>query len=91
MRLAFSVATLIEPEILIVDEILAVGDQHFQKKSLDRMMQMMTSGTTVLLVSHSIEQIRQLSSHCMWLDHGHVMMDGSTKDVCDAYEKYMNT
>lgn len=91
MRLAFSVATLIEPEILIVDEILAVGDQHFQKKSLDRMMQLMSSGTTVLLVSHSIEQIRQLSTHCIWLDHGHVMMDGPTKDVCDAYDTYMNT
>ena len=90
MRLAFSVATLIEPEILIVDEILAVGDQHFQKKSHDRMMQLMSSGTTVLLVSHSLEQVRELSTHCIWLDHGQVRMDSNTKDVCDAYEAFIN-
>ena len=91
MRLAFSVATLIEPEILIVDEILAVGDANFQKKSMERMMQLMSNGTTVLLVSHSMEQIRQLSTHCIWMDHGHVNSNGPTKEVCDAYEAFMNS
>ena len=91
MRLAFSVATLIEPEILIVDEILAVGDANFQKKSMERMMQLMSNGTTVLLVSHSMEQIRQLSTRCIWMDHGHVHLYGPTKEVCDAYEVFMNS
>ena len=91
MRLAFSVATLIEPEILIVDEILAVGDANFQKKSMERMMQLMSNGTTVLLVSHSMEQIRQLSTRCIWMDHGHVHLYGPTKEACDAYEVFMNS
>ena len=72
MRLAFSVASLIEPEILIVDEILAVGDAQFQTKSRARMMELMQGGATVLFVSHSLQQIRELCSHVLWLDHGRV-------------------
>ncbi len=89
MRLAFAVATLVEPEILIVDEILSVGDVAFQKKSHDRMMSMMQGGTTVLMVSHNMQQIRELCQRCIWLDHGAVRMDGPAPAVCDAYIAYL--
>ena len=89
MRLAFSVATMIEPEILIVDEILAVGDAAFQKKSFDRMMQIIRGGTTVLFVSHSLQQIRDLCSRVLWLDHGRVVDIGETERICGAYEQSM--
>lgn len=85
MRLAFSVATIVEPEILIVDEILAVGDAAFQQKSRARMMELMQGGTTVLFVSHDLNQIRQMSDRVLWLDHGTVKMVGETQEVCDAY------
>lgn len=85
-RLGFSVATVVEPEILIVDEVLAVGDAAFQEKSKNRMMELMGGGTTVLFVSHSLPQIRELCDHVVWLDHGSVKMFGDTKTVCDAYE-----
>lgn len=85
MRLAFSVATVVEPEILIVDEILAVGDEAFQRKSRARMMELMGGGTTVLYVSHSLEQIRELCNRVVWLDHGKVLMQGDTETVCNAY------
>lgn len=84
-RLAFSVATMIEPEILIVDEILSVGDAAFQKKSRARMMDMMSGGTTVLFVSHSLQQIREMCDRVIWLEHGSVKMFGATKDVCNQY------
>ena len=86
MRLAFSVATVVNPDILIVDEILAVGDATFQAKSRARMMELMSGGTTVLFVSHSIEQIRGMCDKVIWLDHGHMKMIGDTKTVCDAYQ-----
>lgn len=85
MRLAFSVATIIEPEILIVDEILAVGDAAFQAKSHDRMLELMTGGTTVLFVSHDLDQIRRMCDRVVWLDHGEVKMLGETNEVCEAY------
>lgn len=84
-RLAFSVASVVNPEILIVDEILAVGDAAFQEKSRARMMEMMGGGTTVLFVSHNMEQIREMCSRMVWLDHGTVKMIGPTQEVCDAY------
>lgn len=84
-RLAFSIATVVNPEILIVDEILAVGDAAFQEKSRRRMMEMMSGGTTVLFVSHSLEQIREMCSRVVWLEHGTVKMVGNTQEVCDAY------
>lgn len=86
MRLAFSVATIIEPEILIVDEILAVGDAPFQAKSHARMLELMSGGTTVLFVSHSLGQIRNMCDRVLWLDHGEAKMMGEAKEVCDAYE-----
>ncbi len=85
MRLAFSIATVVEPEILIVDEILSVGDEHFQEKSYERMMELMSGGTTVLFVSHNLQQVRDMCSKVIWLEHGNVKMQGSAAEVCDAY------
>lgn len=87
MRLAFSVATLVNPEILIVDEILAVGDERFQAKSRERMMSLMHDGTTVLMVSHNMDQIREMCTRVIWLDRGSVRMNGNTQEVCDAYHE----
>ena len=87
-RLAFSVATIVDPEILIVDEILSVGDIAFQAKSEQKMLSMINGGTTVLFVSHSIEQIRKMCDTVVWLDHGHVKMIGG-KEVCDAYIEFL--
>lgn len=84
-RLGFSIATLVKPEILIVDEILSVGDFLFQAKCEKRIHDMMAGGTTVLIVSHSIEQIERLCSRVMWLEHGQVKMIGPTQDVCNKY------
>lgn len=84
-RLGFSVATMVDPEILIVDEVLSVGDYQFQKKCNERMGQMLSGGTTLLFVSHSIDQVKNLCSHAMWLDHGEVLMAGEAREVCDAY------
>ena len=86
VRLAFSIATVVNPEILIVDEILAVGDADFQEKSKKRMLELMSGGTTVLFVSHSLEQIREMCDRVLWLEHGQVRMLGETKEVCDAYQ-----
>lgn len=84
-RLAFSIATVVNPEILIVDEILSVGDAAFQEKSKRRMLELMGGGTTVLFVSHSLDQIREMCSNAVWLEHGKVRMFGRAKEVCDAY------
>ena len=86
MRLAFSIATVVEPEILIVDEILAVGDADFQAKSKRRMMELMSGGTTVLLVSHTLSQVREMCDKVLWIEHGQVQGYGEAKVLCDAYE-----
>ena len=86
MRLAFSIATVVQPDILIVDEILAVGDAEFQEKSKKRMLELMGGGTTVLFVSHSLSQIREMCSRVVWLERGTVVMAGNAKSVCDGYE-----
>lgn len=85
-RLAFSVATVIEPEILIVDEVLSVGDAEFQEKSRRRMLELMSGGTTVLFVSHSMDQIREMCSRVVWLERGQMMMFEDTQTACDAYK-----
>ena len=90
MRLAFSIATLIEPEILIVDEILAVGDERFQIKSKERMLKLIGGGTTVLMVSHNLDQIMELCSRAIWLKDGIVQMEGSADYVCREYIHYMD-
>lgn len=86
-RLAFSIASMVEPEILIVDEVLSVGDENFQRKSKNRMVELMGGGTTVLFVSHNINQIEEICNKAVWLDHGHVVMTGSSKEVCEKYRK----
>ena len=85
-RLAFSIATVVVPEVLIVDEVLSVGDAAFQEKSYKRMMELMHGGTTVLFVSHSLPQIRSMCNRVVWLDHGQVKMFGNTQEVCDVYQ-----
>ena len=84
-RLAFSIATQVEPEILIVDEILSVGDAAFQAKSEEKMLQMIRGGTTVLFVSHSVEQIRKLCSRALWLERGVLREAGDCDTVCGHY------
>lgn len=84
-RLGFSVATMVRPQILIVDEILAVGDYKFRKKCEKRMNDMLAHGTTLLYVSHSIEDVLNLCDHALWLDKGNVMMRGEAEEVCGAY------
>lgn len=84
-RLAFSVASEVKPDILIVDEILSVGDAAFQEKSRAKMMELMGGGATVLFVSHSIDQIQELCNKVIWLEHGHIKMAGEADQVCEAY------
>lgn len=86
-KLAFSIATIVNPEILIVDEILSVGDIKFQEKSKRKMMEMIKGGTTVLYVSHSLESIKDLCTKVVWLEHGKVVKMGDTNKICDAYYK----
>ena len=86
-RLAFSIASVVQPEILIVDEILAVGDVKFQEKSYKRMRELMSGGATVLFVSHDLRKIEQLCDHVVWLEKGHVKQYGEAKEVCAAYRK----
>lgn len=86
-KLAFSIATIVNPEILIVDEILSVGDIKFQEKSKKKMMEMIKGGTTVLYVSHSLESIKDLCTKVVWLEHGKVVKMGDTNKICDAYYK----
>lgn len=88
-RLGFSIATATTPEILIVDEVLSVGDGRFKKKSEQKMLEIIKSDTTVLFVSHSLPQIRRLCTKVVWLEKGKIRMIGETKAVCDAYEKYL--
>ncbi len=88
-RLGFSIATVSVPEILIVDEVLSVGDGRFRKKSEERMLDLIKSDATVLFVSHSLAQIRRLCTKVIWLEKGEIKMLGDTKEVCDAYEAYL--
>lgn len=85
-RIAFAIATVTKPDVLIADEILSVGDFLFQKKCEQRMKELMGGGTTVLIVSHSIDQIERLCNKVAWLDHGRIKMDGPVEQVCEAYK-----
>ena len=82
-RLAFSIACLVKPDILILDEVLAVGDGEFRKKSEDKMMEIINGGATTILVSHSINQVRRMCSKVLWLDRGNQVAFGDTKEICD--------
>jgi lipopolysaccharide transport system ATP-binding protein len=86
MRLAFSVAVCVDPEILLIDEVLAVGDQAFQAKCFDRIMGFRRRGKTIVCVSHSPGMMRSLCDRGLWLDHGGVMLDGPLDNVISAYE-----
>lgn len=89
-RLGFSVATAVEPDILIADEILSVGDIKFKQKCSKKMKAMLSNGTTLLYVSHSTNSIIKLCDKVLWLDHGKTVMSGDAKEVCDAYLEKMN-
>ncbi len=86
-RIGFAIATMTTPDILIVDEILAVGDFKFQEKCEARISEMIKGDTTVIIVSHSLDQIERLSRHCLWLEKGNIKMIGNTAEVCDAYKR----
>lgn len=91
-RLAFSVACLVNPDILILDEVLSVGDGAFRKKSGDKMMEILEGGTTGVLVSHSIGQVRELCNKVLWLDHGNqIAFSDDVQLYCDAYEEFLAT
>jgi lipopolysaccharide transport system ATP-binding protein len=87
-RMAFAVATVVRPEILVVDEVLAVGDATFRRKCEKRIQEMLQGSTTLLLVSHSNEQIEKLCEKALWLREGEVVMTGEAKEVCAAYAEY---
>jgi len=88
-KLAFSIASRINPDILVLDEVLSVGDMGFKKKSENRMRELMSGGTTTILVSHSMGQIREMCTQVVWLEKGEMRGIGDTKYMCDEYEKYM--
>ena len=86
-RLGFAIATMVRPDILVVDEILSVGDYQFQQKCYKRMEEMLSNGTTLLYVSHDVKSVRKLCDHAIWLDKGDVRMSGLVKEVTDEYIK----
>ncbi len=89
-RLAFSIACLVHPDVLILDEVLSVGDGAFRKKSGDKMQEILDSGVTAILVSHVMPQVRELSTKILWLDHGRqVCFTGDVEHICDAYEEFL--
>ncbi len=86
-RLGFAVATMVDPDILIVDEVLSVGDVNFRKKCSRRMSEMLSGGTTLMYVSHNMDSVLELCDHAIWLDHGEVIMSGEAAPVCAAYDE----
>ena len=89
-KLGFAIATEIDPEILIIDEILGVGDESFRKKSSERMRELMSDGKTVLIVSHDLQQIEELSERVIWLERGVIRGIGEAKEICEQYRAVMN-
>lgn len=87
-RIAFSIATVTEPDLLIVDEVLSVGDFLFQQKCEHRIQEMIDDGTTVLIVSHDTDQIERLCNRALWIEKSHLKMVGDAKEVCDSYRSY---
>ncbi|MCR5143862.1 MAG: ABC transporter ATP-binding protein [Lachnospiraceae bacterium] len=84
-RIAFAIATMVKPDILIVDEVLAVGDYKFQAKCQERMKAMLAEGTTLLLVSHNLDDIKRMCDHACWIDKGNIVMSGLVEEVCNNY------
>lgn len=89
-RLGFAVATMVNPDILICDEVLAVGDAKFKKKCQERMKEMLSGGTTLIFVSHNISQVKELCDHAAWIEKGHLIQAGEVNEVCDAYTKSLD-
>ena len=89
-KLAFSLASMVHPDILVLDEVLSVGDIAFQKKSSQKMKELIYSGITTILVSHSMSQICSICNKVLWIEQGEMMGIGNTKEICDKYEKYMS-
>lgn len=89
-RLAFSIACLVNPDILILDEVLSVGDGAFRQKSEQKMLEIIKGGATTLLVSHSLDQIRRMATKVLWLDKGNQVAFGETKEICDRYQAFLN-
>lgn len=85
-RLGFAISTVIKPDILIVDEILSVGDFKFQEKSLNKIKEMMENDTTVIMVSHSIRQIEKMCTKVVWLENGSIKKIGNSKEICEEYK-----
>lgn len=91
-RLAFSIACLVNPDILILDEVLSVGDGAFRKKSGDKMKEILSSGVTGILVSHSVDQVREMCNRILWMDHGsQVCFGDNVETICNAYEEFLIT
>lgn len=90
-RIAFSIASMVEPEILILDEVLSVGDGAFREKSEAKMQEIIKNGKATILVSHSIQQVRRMCNKVLWLDHGKQIAFGETGPICDRYEEYLRT
>ena len=90
-RLAFSVASMVQPDLLILDEVLSVGDGAFNRKSAKKMQEIIHGGAATILVSHSIEQVRELCTKILWLDHGHqIALGDDVQGLCDRYERFLN-
>ena len=90
-RLAFAVSINVSPDILIVDEVLSVGDTRFQMKCIDKMKELKERGTTILFVSHTLEQIKRFCSRAVWMKDGHIEMDAEASEVVDLYDSHMRT
>jgi ABC-type polysaccharide/polyol phosphate transport system ATPase subunit len=90
-RLGFSIATSVQPEILILDEVLSVGDIKFQEKSRDKMESLMDSEVTLLFVSHSVEQVKSFCNKAIWLQHGKLMAKGPVDEVCELYTEWVHS
>lgn len=90
-RLAFSIASMVQPEILILDEVLSVGDGAFQEKSARKMQEIIDNGAATILVSHSLDQVRDLCNKVLWLDHGEQVEYGGTGLICDQYKVFLNS
>ena len=89
-RLAFSIASLVNPDILILDEVLSVGDGAFKKKSEAKMQEIISGGATTILVSHSLEQVRKMCNKVLWLDKGNQIAFGETQPICDEYQRFLD-
>ena len=91
VRLAFAIATAIEPEILLVDEVLSVGDLAFQEKAARRMREMMSKAKIIVMVSHDLLSIGKLCERAIWMDHGTILTSGPTEEVIAAYERHYSS